>query len=167
MSLIFANIKEEDILCRNEIDSLADRFPGKFNRYYVLNEPPAGWTMGTGYVSQEHIKANLPAPGMSLYLLLSCCCCFLRCCCCFLLSLSSPAYCVCSSRRSRGLIDILCRTGHVDLPVRAAADGRRHGEASRSPWVHQGYDFQVLKTAISTPPAARRRCGALVLCGVC
>eukprot|EP00699_Malawimonas_sp_californiana_P001652 EC715949.1.p1 GENE.EC715949.1~~EC715949.1.p1 ORF type:complete len:172 (+),score=54.99 EC715949.1:63-518(+) len=62
-SLIFANIAEEDILCRAELDSLAQQHPDKFARFYVLEKPPGGWTMGQGYVSQEHIKANLPAPG--------------------------------------------------------------------------------------------------------
>jgi cytochrome-b5 reductase len=39
--------------------------------YYVLNNPPAGWTGGAGFVTADMIRAHLPAPAEDV-LILSC-----------------------------------------------------------------------------------------------
>lgn len=31
--------------------------------YYVLNNPPEGWTGGKGFICAEHIQQHLPPPG--------------------------------------------------------------------------------------------------------
>jgi cytochrome-b5 reductase len=62
VDLIFANVKPEDILLKEDLDRLA-REDANFNVYYVLNEPPAGWDGGVGFVTADMIKAKLPAPG--------------------------------------------------------------------------------------------------------
>jgi len=59
--LIFANVTEPDILLKTELDSLATDNKN-FKVYYVLNVPPEGWTGGIGFVSQEMIQKNFPAP---------------------------------------------------------------------------------------------------------
>eukprot|EP00698_Gefionella_okellyi_P012593 TRINITY_DN3405_c0_g1_i2.p1 TRINITY_DN3405_c0_g1~~TRINITY_DN3405_c0_g1_i2.p1 ORF type:complete len:158 (+),score=41.29 TRINITY_DN3405_c0_g1_i2:329-802(+) len=69
LSLVFANIAERDILVREELDALASKSKN-FSRYYVLQEPPADWTMGTGFVSPDIIKAQLPPPGADTMILL-------------------------------------------------------------------------------------------------
>jgi len=60
ISLVFGNITEEDILLKKELDSLTAAHPN-FKVYYVLNNPPKGWTEGTGFISQEIIQSRLPA----------------------------------------------------------------------------------------------------------
>ncbi|KAL0580292.1 NADH-cytochrome b5 reductase [Marasmius crinis-equi] len=62
LSLIYANVNEEDILLRKELDELASKHSGQFKLYYVLNNPPAGWTGGVGFVTKEHIDTRLPKP---------------------------------------------------------------------------------------------------------
>jgi len=58
---IFANVTEPDILLKEELDGLASKY-NNFKVYYVLNVPPEGWTGGVGFVSQEMIEKNFPAP---------------------------------------------------------------------------------------------------------
>lgn len=41
-----------------------------FNIYYVLNNPPQGWTGGVGFVTPEMIKEHLPAPASDVKILL-------------------------------------------------------------------------------------------------
>ncbi len=62
-SLIYANVNEEDVLLRTELDYLVAMFPYRFRVYYVLNNPPPGWKGGVGFVSKEHIAEYLPGPG--------------------------------------------------------------------------------------------------------
>jgi len=62
ISLIFANLTEEDILLKKELDGLAREYKN-FRVYYTLDKPPAGWRMGKGFVSADMIKTKLPPPG--------------------------------------------------------------------------------------------------------
>jgi len=61
LSLIYANVNPEDILMKEELDALAAAHPDRFKVYYVLNNPPAEWTGGVGFVSKEQIETRLPA----------------------------------------------------------------------------------------------------------
>jgi cytochrome-b5 reductase len=70
INLIFANITEADILLRDELDSLISKHPKQFAVYYVLNEAPAQWTGGVGFVNKEMISKHIPAPGNDVKLLL-------------------------------------------------------------------------------------------------
>lgn len=63
VSLIFGNITVDDILLKDELDDLAERFPDRFSVYYVLNEPPKNWKGGEGFISAEMIKTHFPPPG--------------------------------------------------------------------------------------------------------
>lgn len=69
VNLIFANVNPEDILLKDELDALAKDHEN-FNVYYVLNNPPEGWTGGTGYVTDQMIKAHCPAPAPDIKILL-------------------------------------------------------------------------------------------------
>jgi len=62
LSLIFANVTEEDILVRETLEGLAEKHPDQFSLFYTLNEAPEGWTHGKGFVSTDMIKEHLPAP---------------------------------------------------------------------------------------------------------
>ena len=55
VDLVFANVNHEDILLKEELDILAKEDDG-FRVYYVLNNPPAGWAGGVGFVTAEMIK---------------------------------------------------------------------------------------------------------------
>ena len=61
VTFIFANIAKEDILLKDHLDELAKNH-SNFKVYYVLEKPPQGWNQGTGFVSAEHIKQNMPKP---------------------------------------------------------------------------------------------------------
>ncbi|XP_022944291.1 NADH--cytochrome b5 reductase 1-like isoform X1 [Cucurbita moschata] len=60
--LIYANATYEDILLKEELDSLASRFPSRFSVYYVLDQPPEGWDGGVGFVTEEMIRLHCPGP---------------------------------------------------------------------------------------------------------
>ncbi|EGP89361.1 unnamed protein product [Zymoseptoria tritici ST99CH_1A5] len=68
VDLIFANVNEEDILLREDLDALAKE--DGFNVYYVLNNPPSGWTGGVGFVTADMIKERLPAPAKDVKILI-------------------------------------------------------------------------------------------------
>ena len=70
LSLIYANVNYEDILLKNELDELADKYPSRFNVFYVLNNPPTGWMGGVGFVSKEQIATHLPASHDNIKILL-------------------------------------------------------------------------------------------------
>lgn len=69
IDLIFANVNEEDILLREDLDRLAAEDQG-FCVHYVLNVPPEKWTGGVGFVTPEMMKNWLPAPAEDMKLLL-------------------------------------------------------------------------------------------------
>lgn len=55
VDLIFANVNEEDILLREDLDALAAK-DKKFRVHYVLNNPPQNWNGGVGFVTSDIIK---------------------------------------------------------------------------------------------------------------
>ncbi|PPE02898.1 hypothetical protein GOBAR_DD00058 [Gossypium barbadense] len=67
--LIYANVTYEDILLKEELDSLVAKYPGRFKVYYVLNEPPEVWNGGAGFVSKEMIQTHCPAPAPDIKIL--------------------------------------------------------------------------------------------------
>jgi cytochrome-b5 reductase len=70
ITLIYANVNVEDILLKVELDSLVSIYPSRFSIYYVLNNPPAGWTGGVGFVSKEMIKERMPPSSEDIKVLL-------------------------------------------------------------------------------------------------
>jgi len=69
IDLIFANVNPEDILLKEDLDSLAEQDP-KFRVNYVLNNPPEKWTGGVGFVTADMIKEKLPPPSPDMKLLI-------------------------------------------------------------------------------------------------
>ncbi|GAA96432.1 hypothetical protein E5Q_03098 [Mixia osmundae IAM 14324] len=59
ISLIYANQTPEDILLRDELDSLAKEHD-KFHVHYTVDKAPDGWEYSTGYVTKEMIEEHLP-----------------------------------------------------------------------------------------------------------
>ncbi|KIJ45122.1 hypothetical protein M422DRAFT_59928 [Sphaerobolus stellatus SS14] len=70
LSLIYANVNPEDILLKKELDELAAKHPDRFTVYYVLNNPPAQWNGGVGFVSKEHIEKEMPPSSHDIKVLL-------------------------------------------------------------------------------------------------
>lgn len=58
--LLFANQTEGDILCRDEIESMAASH-AKFKVWYTVDKASDGWQYSTGFVSADMIKNHLPA----------------------------------------------------------------------------------------------------------
>ncbi|ORX92399.1 putative NADH-cytochrome b5 reductase [Basidiobolus meristosporus CBS 931.73] len=62
ITLVFANVNEDDILLRDELDKLAMEHPEQFKLYYTLDNAPKGWTQGQGRVNAEVVKDFMPKP---------------------------------------------------------------------------------------------------------
>jgi cytochrome-b5 reductase len=60
--LVFANKTEADIIFREEWESNV-REHATFHCYHVLEQPPAGWSQGTGRITEEVLRKHLPPPG--------------------------------------------------------------------------------------------------------
>lgn len=69
VDLIFANVTEEDILLKEDLDALAKEDAG-FRVHYVLDKPPQGWTGGVGYVTSDMITKYLPKAADDVKILL-------------------------------------------------------------------------------------------------
>jgi len=61
ITLIYANVTEDDILLRDELDALQYLYPS-FKVYYTLDQPPSTWKSGKGFVSAEMVSSFLPKP---------------------------------------------------------------------------------------------------------
>ncbi|RDW93854.1 putative cytochrome b5 reductase [Aspergillus mulundensis] len=60
VSLIYANRTEEDILMRNELEAFARSYPKNLKIWYMLDTPPEEWSFGTGFVTAEIMREQLP-----------------------------------------------------------------------------------------------------------
>ena len=62
LTLLFANKTEADIIFHDEWERDA-REHSNFHRYHVLEQPPAGWSQGTGRITEDILRRHLPSPG--------------------------------------------------------------------------------------------------------
>lgn len=62
-SLLFANQTEDDIIVREELETLAKDFPDRFSLHYTLDQPPAVWKGSSGFVSKEMISKHVLKDG--------------------------------------------------------------------------------------------------------
>ncbi|KAH0845530.1 NADH-cytochrome b5 reductase 2 [Fonsecaea pedrosoi] len=62
VSLIFGNIKEEDILLKQELSQLENEFPQRFRCFYTLDNPPESWPYGKGFITKDLLKEVIPDP---------------------------------------------------------------------------------------------------------
>lgn len=68
--LIFANVTENDILLKDELDQISASSPDNFTVHYVLEKPPKDWTGEVGLVTKELIEKYCPKPTADTKLLL-------------------------------------------------------------------------------------------------
>lgn len=61
VSLLFANQTEEDILVREELETIVREHPDRFKLHYTLDNPPSGWKYSSGFVTKDMIESHLPA----------------------------------------------------------------------------------------------------------
>lgn len=62
LALLFANQSENDILLRNELDSLAAEYPDNFKVWYTVDTASDTWTYSTGFVNADMIRDHLYPP---------------------------------------------------------------------------------------------------------
>ncbi|KAI6043896.1 hypothetical protein EDC04DRAFT_2866090 [Pisolithus marmoratus] len=61
--VISANRTEEDILCRDELDTLFARHgPHRLKLHYILDNAPATWKGSVGFIDEQLLKAHMPGP---------------------------------------------------------------------------------------------------------
>lgn len=63
VSLVFANVSEDDILLRPTLDKLAAAHPGRFAVHYVVDKPKWGgvfWQGSVGYVTRDIVATHMP-----------------------------------------------------------------------------------------------------------
>lgn len=70
ISLLYANVSENDILLRAELEKLAKENSEQFNIHYVLNDAPENWTGSVGFITPEIMEKHLPGPKPTLSLLI-------------------------------------------------------------------------------------------------
>ncbi|KAH7313228.1 nitrate reductase [Rhizoctonia solani] len=70
--LVDSNRTEQDILCRDELLSFAER-KGRMKAHFTLSKSPAeGWSFSTGRIDDEMMKSHLPSPDTPNTLILIC-----------------------------------------------------------------------------------------------
>lgn len=62
VTLVFANLSEEDILLKKEFEQLENEYPNRFRAFYTVDTPPKSWPYGTGHVTKELLEKAIPGP---------------------------------------------------------------------------------------------------------
>ncbi|KAG1138632.1 hypothetical protein G6F37_010330 [Rhizopus arrhizus] len=62
ITLLFANVSENDILMKEELDKYAREHPDRFKVVYAVDKAPEGWTGVEGYITADVIKSHFPSP---------------------------------------------------------------------------------------------------------
>ncbi len=69
VTLVYGNVSEEDILLKKELDEIVATHEN-IKVYYMLDKPPKDWTGGSGYITEQILKEQLPAAAPENRLLL-------------------------------------------------------------------------------------------------
>jgi len=62
LTLLFSNVVEEDILLRQQLETIQSQNPEKFKIHYTLTNPQGNWTQFKGRIDKEKIQECFPAP---------------------------------------------------------------------------------------------------------
>ncbi|BEJ13484.1 hypothetical protein CspHIS471_0306580 [Cutaneotrichosporon sp. HIS471] len=65
MALVYANVEENDILLRDELNNLIATSNGRLKVYHVLNKVPDIWQGGQGFITKEIIKNHMHHGGVA------------------------------------------------------------------------------------------------------
>lgn len=58
-AILFANQTEEDILLRQELEEVSNKFPDQFKLWYTLDRPSAGWKYSSGFINEDMLRNHL------------------------------------------------------------------------------------------------------------
>jgi len=61
MSLLYANQTEADILVREELEAIAEKYPSRFSVWYTLDRPEEGWKYSKGFIDVQMLQDHMPA----------------------------------------------------------------------------------------------------------
>ena len=70
ISLVYANVTTDDILLRDDLESLAETYPKKFRLHLVVEKKPDTWTGGVGFISEAMIREFCPHPADDIKILI-------------------------------------------------------------------------------------------------
>ena len=70
ISMIYANVTTDDILLREDLDSLAVNHPEKFRLQLVVEKKVDGWSGGVGFISEAMIREFCPPPAQDIKILI-------------------------------------------------------------------------------------------------
>jgi cytochrome-b5 reductase len=70
ITLIYANVTVDDILLREDLKDLANRYPEKFKLVLVVERSGDGWTGGVGFITETMIREHCPPPATDIKILL-------------------------------------------------------------------------------------------------
>ncbi|KAG6331494.1 hypothetical protein ID866_7599 [Astraeus odoratus] len=62
--LLFANVTEGDILMREQLDAMKQKYPEKLDVVYVVDKPTGKWKGPTGYITPDLIKQYIAPPSL-------------------------------------------------------------------------------------------------------
>ena len=62
VTMIFGNVSDKDMILKDEIDELQQKYPDRFRAFYVLDNPPEGWKQGKGFITKDLLKTTIPGP---------------------------------------------------------------------------------------------------------
>lgn len=63
MWLLFANQTADDILLREDLESIKKEHPNRFHLWYTLDRPAEDWAYGSGFVNEKMLESHMPKPG--------------------------------------------------------------------------------------------------------
>jgi nitrate reductase (NAD(P)H) len=58
-ALLYANVSPDDILLKEELDTMAAENPERFSVWYTVDEADENWTFSTGFINKEMIESKL------------------------------------------------------------------------------------------------------------
>ncbi|CDO92490.1 unnamed protein product [Kluyveromyces dobzhanskii CBS 2104] len=61
VSLLYANETENDILLKDELDEISEKYPN-FSVHYLVNHPSASWEGEVGWITKDIMSKYLPSP---------------------------------------------------------------------------------------------------------
>jgi len=62
VNLLFGNISETDILLKDRLDLLQEKFPHRFRVYYIVDKPTLHWSGFGGYITEDILRKTMPPP---------------------------------------------------------------------------------------------------------
>lgn len=68
--LLYANVTEDEILLKKELDALMQQHPLRLRVRYFLNQPPEGWDGGVGFITRDAIADFLPPASLDCRILM-------------------------------------------------------------------------------------------------